>query len=205
MIETWRQSANQAMLSAGAESIWQVTVGSVGPSLSTDRIINVGDVITGDFVRVTYMGYNTCYYRNIIVGRKPTDKEKDLQKRSYERVHKVIDTIKPGATTADAAKHWLTASSQGFASEEYTWCNELGHGIGLWLYEYPIINRLWSFDHPMTFEKGMTLAVEAMEFDPEVGRTKLEEMVVVTNDGAEIMTRMPIKNMMIAGPITVAE
>jgi Xaa-Pro aminopeptidase len=87
----------------------------------------------------------------------------------------------------------------------YMWCDELAHGIGLWLYEYPICNRLWSLDNPMTIEQGMTMAVEAMEFDPMVGRTKLEEMIVVTENGAEIFSRMPVKDMMVAGHIQTVE
>ncbi len=191
--------ANKAMYSAGAEDVWGVLGGAPGTG-----IVQVGDVVTVDFCRITYLGYNTCYYRNIIVGRKPTDKEMDMHKRSYERVYHVIEAIKPGATTADAAKHWLPAKERGYPTEEYVWCEDLAHGIGLWLYEYPQINRLWSFDYPMTLEKGMTMAVEAMEFDPEVGRTKLEEMIVVGEEGAEIMTRMPVKDMMIASPIITA-
>ena len=198
-------AANKAMFRAGAEGIWQVSVSTAGAFPGTDKIIQVGDVVTADFVRVTYMGYNTCYYRNIIVGRKPTEKEKDMHKRSYERTYKVIDAIKPGATTADAARHWVTCTERGFPSEENVWCEDLGHGIGLWLYEYPIVNRLWSLDHPMTFEKGMTLAVESMEYAPDVGRTKLEEMVVVTDKGAEVMTKMPVKDIMMAGIITTSE
>jgi Xaa-Pro aminopeptidase len=50
----------------------------------------------------------------------------------------------------------------------------------------------------------MTLAVEAMVTDPEIGRTKLEEMVVITDKGPEIITRMPVKDMMIANPICTA-
>ncbi len=197
-------AANEAMFRAGAESVWSLTVQSGGAPPNTDKIIQVGDVVTTDFVRVTYMGYCTCYYRNIIVGRKPNEKEKEMHRRSYERVYKVIDTIKPGATTADAAQHWITCQERGFPTEEYGWCEDLGHGLGLWLYEYPIINRLWSFDHPMTFEKGMTLAVEAMEQDPDVGRTKLEEMVVVTDKGAEVFTRMPVKDMMVTNVVATA-
>jgi Xaa-Pro aminopeptidase len=197
--------ANQALFQAGTESVWGLTVSSGGAPPNTDKIIQVGDVVTTDFVRVTYMGYCTCYYRNVIVGRKPNDKEKDMHKRSYERTYRVIDSIKPGATTADAAKHWVTCGQRGYPSEENAWCEDLGHGLGLWLYEYPVINRLWSMDYPMTFEKGMTLAVEAMEFDPDVGRTKLEEMVIVTDSGAEVITRMPVKDMMIAGLISTAE
>jgi len=191
--------ANKAMYSAGAEDVW----GVLGGARNTG-IVQVGDVITVDFCRITYLGYNTCYYRNIIVGRKPNQKEMDMHKRSYERVYNVIDAIKPGATTADAAKHWLPAKERGYPTEEYTWCEDLAHGLGLWLYEYPTINRLWSFDYPMTLEKGMTMAVEAMEFDPEVGRTKLEEMIVIGDKGAEIMTKMPVKDMMIASPIITA-
>lgn len=191
--------ANKAMYAAGAEDVW----GVLGGARNTG-IVQVGDVITVDFCRINYMGYNTCYYRNIICGRKPNQKEMDMHKRSYERVYNVIEAIKPGATTADAAKHWLPAKERGYATEEYTWCEDLAHGIGLWLYEYPTINRLWSFDYPMVLEKGMTMAVEAMEFDPAVGRTKLEEMIVIGDKGAEIMTKMPVKDMMIANPILTA-
>ncbi len=191
--------ANKAMYSAGAEDVW----GVLGGARNTG-IVQVGDVITVDFCRITYLGYNTCYYRNIICGRKPNQKEKDLHKRSYERVHNVIEAIKPGVSTAEVAKHWLPAKERGYPTEEYTWCEDLAHGLGLWLYEYPTINRLWSFDYPMTLEKGMCMAVEAMEFDPSVGRTKLEEMIVVGDEGAEIMTKMPVEDMMIASPIITA-
>ncbi len=191
--------ANKAMYSAGAEDVW----GVLGGARNTG-IVQVGDVITVDFCRITYLGYNTCYYRNIIVGRKPNQKEMDMHKRSYERVYNVIEAIKPGATTADAAKYWQPAKEKGYPTEEYVWCEYLAHGLGLWLYEYPTINRLWSFDHPMTIEKGMCMAVEAMEFDPAVGRTKLEEMLVVGDEGAEIMTKMPVKDMMVSNIITTA-
>ena len=192
-------AANKAMYSAGAEDCWGVLGGN-----RTTGIVQVGDVITVDFCRITYLGYNTCYYRNIIVGRKPNQKEIDLHKRSYERVNNVIEAIKPGVSTADVAKHWLPAKDRGYPTEEYTWCEDLAHGLGLWLYEYPTINRLWSFDYPMVLEKGMTMAVEAMEYDREVGRTKLEEMLVIGDKGAEVMTKMPVKDMMIANPIIIA-
>ena len=192
-------TAKEAMHNAGAEDTWGVLVGS-----RSTGIVHVGDVVTVDFCRITYLGYNTCYYRNVIVGREPNDKEKDLHKRSYERVYNVIEAIKPGVSTGDVAKLWLPCKERGYPTEEYVWCEDLAHGLGLWLYEYPLIDRMFSIDHPMTIEKGMTMAVEAMEFDPQVGRTKLEEMIVVGDEGAEIMTKMPVKDMMIASPIITA-
>jgi len=199
----------EALIKAGAESVWQVAVssgGSIGGiSMVSNKIIQVGDMVTIDIVRATYMGYQSCYYRNYLVGRKPTDREKILHEKSRERMYKVIDSLKPGVTTGELAQCWSTAKEKGRPNEWYMWCDDLAHGIGLHLYEYPIINRLWSIDHPMVIEKGMTMAVECMEFDPYVGRTKLEEMIAVTDDGAEIFTRMPVKDIMIANPIITAE
>ena len=196
--------AHEVLLRAGAESIGFIPVTSGSPARSTDKIVQVGDVVTIDFVGVTYMGYNTCYYRSFVVGRKPTDKEKDMHKKCYERIYKVIDAIKPGATTADAAKYFAPASSYGHPSEEYMVGHDLGHGLGLSMYEYPVIERLYSFQYPQTFEKGMVLAVEAQEDDPGVGLIKLEEMVIIGDTGAEVYTRMPIEDMMIASPIFTA-
>jgi len=90
-------------------------------------------------------------------------------------------------------------------SEWSSWCDELGHGLGLSLYEYPIINRLWSLEHPMTFEKNMTMAVECMEYDPAIGRVKLEEMIAVTDTGVELLTRMPIQGIIVSGPVNIAD
>jgi Xaa-Pro dipeptidase len=72
------------------------------------------------------------------------------------------------------------------------------------MYEYPVIERLYSFQYPQTFEKGMVVAIEAQEDDPSVGLIKLEEMVVVSEKSAEVYTRMPIEDLIIASPILTA-
>ena len=196
------------MFKLGSEP-WGITIRSGGrvggATIDSDRVIQPGDVITIDVSRCPYMGYYTCYYRNYLVGRKPTEKEKDMHKRCYERIYQAIDIIKPGVTTADVAKYWKPAKEAGYPSEEYVWDDDVEHGLGLWLYEYPVANRLWSFDHPQVYEKGMTMAIEAQEVDPLIGRLKLEEMVVVTDNGVEILSRMPVKDLMIASPITTAD
>jgi len=187
----------EAMLRAGGESR---AAGAMAPDIT-----RAGDFISMDIAGPRYMGYNTCVYRNYIVGRKPTDKEKDLHKRSMERMYRVIESIKPGVTTADCAKNWMPAKEMGLPSEWCTWCDELGHGLGLSLYEYPIINRLWSLEHPQAIEKGMTMAIECMEYDPAIGRVKLEEMVAVTDNGVELLTRMPVQGIMVVNLINVAD
>lgn len=162
----------------------------------SSRIIQVGDLVYGSLCGLTYMGYGTCTYRTFIVGRKPTDKEKDWYKSVVDRISAIIEEIKPGKTTADAAKHFPPASSWGYKEEVEVLASEIGHGIGLGGggssgYDIPIINRLWSFKYPQVLEEGMTIAVESREGERRVGGVRLENMLVVTKDGAEIMDRFP--------------
>lgn len=167
----------------------------------TGRIIQYGDLVYCDHVGVSFLGYKTCYYRTFVVGRDPTDKEKDWYKRLLDRIDAVIDAIRPGATTADAAKQFDPASRWGYASEVEQLTVEIGHGIGLKLYEIPIINRQWSLEHPQVFVPGMVLAVEGREGEWRVGGVRLEDMVVITDEGPEIITRMPRDRIMVASKI----
>ncbi len=198
-------AANDAMYRNGAEDVWAALVSSGGSGQGTDKIIQVGDVVVVDFVRCTYLGYNTCFYRSASVGVKPTQKVIDGYKRMYDRLTRVLDAIKPGVTTAEVALLWESAAEKGHGLEDAVWCDDMGHGIGLWLYEYPIVNRLWSLQFPQTFEAGMTLAVEALDpIDWSVGRIKVEEMIHVTEKGVEVLNRWPGDQLMIADPITFA-
>jgi Xaa-Pro aminopeptidase len=155
------------------------------------RIIQTGDLIYSSICGVKYMGYMSCTYRTLIAGRKPNQKERDWYKKLLERIDAVIDAIKPGATTADAARHFLPASTWGYQDEAELLTLEIGHGIGLFNYGPPIINRQWSLKHPQVFEPGMTLAVEGRQGEFRVGGVRLENMLVVTKDGAEVIDHAP--------------
>ncbi|SRR5581483_9742979 len=168
---------------------------------ATSRVIQFGDLVYGSYCGATYMGYGSCTYRTFIVGRQPTAREKDWYKVMRERIDAIIDEIKPGKSTADAAKHFPPASKWGYKSEVEVLASEIGHGIGLGTstgYDIPIINRLWSFDHPQVFEEGMTLAVECREGETRVGGVRLENMLVVTKSGAEIMDYFPREEILLA-------
>ncbi|MFC1964925.1 M24 family metallopeptidase [Chloroflexota bacterium] len=196
-----------ALMRAGAEMV--ITGVTSGPNCyelshlsNKDRIIELGDLVYMNLCGTSYMGYQVCYYRTFIVGRKPNDKEKDWNKRCYERIYSVIGEIKPGATTADAVNHFLPASTWGYEAEQRLLVAEIGHGIGLSAYEPPVIQRVWSLDHPQPFEKGMIIAVESREGEPFVGGVRLEEMVVVTDTGCEVITRWPCKELIAVNIIT---
>ena len=156
----------------------------------TGRIVQFGDLAYAAFCGVGYNGYNTCYYRTFSVGKEPDRKVKDWYKQIVERLDGVIEAIKPGATTADAAKHFPPASKWGYKDEAEVLTMEIGHGIGMYHYGYPIINRQWSLEHPQVFEAGMTIAVESREGEPGIG-VRLEDAVVVTETGAELIDHWP--------------
>lgn len=196
-------AAYNVMLRAGAE----VAAGGLrtGPNTFdvyhvnyTDRIVQPGDLAFMLTCGTSYAGYRVCIYRSFIIGRKPTTKEKDWYKRCYERVYSIIEAIKPGATTADAAKHFLPASTWGYEAEQPLIVAEVGHGIGMG-YEPPVISRLWSFDYPQIFEPGMVIAVECREGEPGYGGVRLEEMVLVTENGHEVLSTWPSDELVAIG------
>jgi Xaa-Pro dipeptidase len=186
-----------ALLTAGAENVPTDVQFYSGP-LTFDRgfdrggrVIQTGDLLYAPMCGVSYLGYRSCNYRTLIAGRKASDREKDWYKKLLDRLDAVIGEIKPGATTADAARHFPPASYWGYGDEAELLTMEIGHGLGLFSYGPPIINRQWSLKHPQVFEPGMVLAVESREGEFRVGGVRLENMLVVTRDGVEIIDHTP--------------
>ena len=199
-------SAMKAILSAGAENaVAGVRSGPNGFEVThignTDRIIEPGDLVYVNVCSTTFMGYRVCIYRSFIVGRRPNTKERDWYRKCYDRVYSVIGEIKPGATTAEAAKHFLPASHWGYEADERLLVSEVGHGIGM-TYEEPVISRVWSERHPQTFEPGMVIAIESREGEIGYGGVRLEEMVVVTENGTEIISNWPDEEIMAVSSFT---
>ncbi|MBI4334365.1 MAG: aminopeptidase P family protein [Chloroflexi bacterium] len=194
-----------ALYQAGADAVNPIGIRSGPVSFdrgftNTGRLLQTGDLVYAAMCGVRYLSYGSCNYRTFKIGRKPTDKEKDWYKKLVDRLDRIIGEVKPGATTADAAKHFPPASTWGYKDEAEVLSMEIGHGIGIGSYELPVINRQWSLAHPQVFEPGMTFAVESREGEFRTGGVRLENMVVVTNDGAEIIDHFPREEILVAGP-----
>jgi len=192
-----RNIANNAALEHGAESVIPFNAPRSGPLSylrgidNTGRMLQTGDLLSMPLCHVVWMGYCSCTYRTLIVGRKPNDQEKDWYKILLNRVDSIIDAIKPGATTADVAKHFAPANTLGYNQEYEALTIEIGHGMGIGGYNLPVINRLFSLKYPQPIEEGMCIAVECSQGEHRVGGVRLENMIVVTKNGAEIMDHMP--------------
>jgi Xaa-Pro aminopeptidase len=169
------------------------------PHNFTDRIIRPGDQAFFDIIQ-SYMGYRTCYYRTLGVGRS-TPAQRDAYTKAREWIDAAIAAVKPGATTDQIARLWPRAEDFGFASEMAAFGLQFGHGLGLALHERPIISRLNSLEHPVELQEGMVFALETYcPASDGYSAARIEEEVVVTADGAEVITLFPAEELFIANP-----
>ncbi|MCI0781021.1 MAG: aminopeptidase P family protein, partial [Chloroflexi bacterium] len=164
------------------------------PHIYSDRILRPGDQVYFDILH-SYMGYRTCYYRTLAIG-SASQAQVDAYKKCREILDVSIEMVKPGVTTADIVQHWPKAQEFGFANEEAAFALQYGHGVGLSIWETPIFSRLFSLEHPQVLEEGMVFALET--FWPASdgwSAARIEEEVVLTKDGPEVITRFPAEEL----------
>jgi Xaa-Pro aminopeptidase len=168
------------------------------PHVFTDRVMRPGDPAYFDLVH-SYMGYRTCYYRTFAIGSASRPLI-DAYKKCRDILDSAIDMIKPGVSTADVVKLWPKAQEFGFPDEESCFALQYGHGVGLSVWEKPVFSRMVSFDCPEMIEENMVFALET--FWPSSdgwSAARIEEELVVTKTGCEVLTRFPAENLPIAG------
>jgi len=168
------------------------------PHVYSDRTVRPGDPAFFDILH-SFNGYRTCYYRTFAVG-SASRAQVDAYKRAREYMDVAIAAVRPGATTADIVSLWPTAQEFGFPDEEAAFALQYGHGVGLSIWEKPIFSRLTSLDHPETIEEGMVFALET--YWPAAdgwGAARIEEELVVTKDGCEVITKFPAEDLLVAG------
>lgn len=173
------------------------------PHVFSDRLLRPGDPAFFDILH-SWNGYRTCYYRTFAVG-SASRAQKDAYSRAREYMDRAIALVRPGATTADICAVWPKAEEFGFPNEEAAFALQYGHGVGLSIWEKPIFSRLTSFSHPEQLQEGMLFALET--YWPSAdgwGAARIEEEVVVTADGCEVITKFPAEELLIAGPRYIA-
>jgi Xaa-Pro aminopeptidase len=173
--------------------------GNPHPHVFSDRLIRPGDQAFFDIIQ-SYNGYRTCYYRTFNVGRA-TQGQHDAYKQAREWIDSSIELVKPGVSTDQIAKVWPKAQEFGFDSEMEAFALQFGHGLGVGLHERPIISRLNSLKFPVEIKEGMVFALET--YCPAKdghSAARIEEELVVTAMGHEVITLFPAEELMIANP-----
>jgi Xaa-Pro aminopeptidase len=168
------------------------------PHTFADRLLRPGDQAFFDIIHA-FNGYRTCYYRTFNVGYA-TPSQRDAYRRCREWLDAGIELCRPGVTTDKIAEVWPVAQELGLPDERAAFGLQFGHGLGVGLYESPMISRLHSFEDPVTLEPGMVFALETY-CPASDGRSaaRIEEEVVITADAPEIITRFPAAELLVTG------
>jgi Xaa-Pro dipeptidase len=167
------------------------------PHNFTDRIIRPGDQAFFDIIH-SFNGYRTCYYRTFGVG-SATAAQVDAYKQAREWMDGALNAIKPGVSSDTVARTLPRAQDFGFDSELAAFGLQFAHGLGLGLHERPIISRLNSLEHPIELQAGMVFAMETYcPASDGISAARIEEEVVVTDYGTEILTKFPAQELFVA-------
>jgi Xaa-Pro aminopeptidase len=166
------------------------------PHVFSDRLIRPGDQAYFDIIHA-FNGYRTCYYRTFAVGRA-TQAHRDAYTKARELIDAAIEMVKPGVGTDEIARLWPDATEFGFTSEMEAFGLQFGHGLGLGLHERPVISKLNSLEHPAEIKEGMVFALETFwPADDGHSAARIEEEVVVTSSGAELLTLFPAEELVV--------
>lgn len=159
--------------------------------ICSDKLIRHGDIVFID-IGACWNGYFGDIARAVICG-KPSDEQKKIYTAVYEGLKAGIAEMRPGRTNKDAAEALIrTADKYGVGSRFLSLF--IAHGVGLGANEPPYIGETLPGAPTYEFKPGMVFAVEPLVWIEGVrggGGVRIEEQVLVTEDGPHVMSRAP--------------
>ncbi|MBO1626585.1 Xaa-Pro dipeptidase [Bacillus arachidis] len=151
--------------------------------VASEKVIEKGDFVTLDF-GAYYKGYCSDITRTIAVG-EPSDKLKEIYNVVLEAQIRGVNGIKAGLTGREAdalTRDYITEKGYG----EY-FGHSTGHGVGLEIHEAPGL----AFRSETVLEPGMAVTVEPGIYIPGVGGVRIEDDIIITSEGNEVITKSP--------------
>ncbi|MCS7301428.1 MAG: Xaa-Pro peptidase family protein [Fimbriimonadales bacterium] len=151
----------------------------------TERRLQRGDFVTVDF-GAKLNGYCSDLTRTVVIG-KASPEQRRLYHAVLEALQRSLDAIKPGkrGKQIDALAR-KTLDKHGLA--DY-FGHSLGHSLGILVHDGTGL----SFRDKKPLEAGMVLTVEPGVYVPGVGGVRIEQDVLVTESGCELLTHAPVE------------
>lgn len=138
----------------------------------------------GDLVRVeiggVFDGYGSDVARTAVVGRA-TQVQKETYAKHREVQRSAIEQMKPGVRASDIFEYCVQAYRE--SGIEYAWPH-VGHGFGFGGREMPMLQP----NDARELRSNMLVCVEPAILDKNLGGYQIKELVLVKDDGAEILT-----------------
>lgn len=156
--------------------------GWVPQRFSTDKKLREGELNLFDMGAV-YRGYCSDLTRTFSLGGLTRERRKAFEV-AYKAQQSAIEAIRPGKTGGEidnVARMLIEKEGFGRYFPHLT-----GHGIGVSLHERPLLDR----GVDTVLKPNMVVTVEPGIYVPGVGAARLEDMVLVTETGCEVLTNM---------------
>ncbi len=178
-----------AMRSLGAEDVSFETIVASGPNGAKphhrpgDRVVRSGDLVVVDFGAL-FEGYHSDMTRTVAVGEVDDDRWR-LLRVVLEAQQAGVEAVAAGveAQVVDAAcRDLIDAAGLGEA-----FLHSTGHGVGLDIHEEPRV----SSRSTATLSAGHVVTVEPGVYLPELGGVRIEDTVLVAEDGCDRLTLTP--------------
>jgi Xaa-Pro aminopeptidase len=152
-----------------------------------DRKLRSGDLVVID-IGCGYRGYQTDKTMTYMFGKPIPEYAIREHDRCVQIQDRIAGLLRPGAIPSEIYTTIMADLEPGFLPNFMGFGNHkvkfLGHGIGLWIDESPVLAL--GFDEPL--EEGMVLAVEPKKGIPDVGLVGIENTFVVTRQGGRSIT-----------------
>lgn len=177
------------MLKAGSEGKSFDTIvasgerGAYPHGTATEKIVEDGDLITFDFGAI-YKGYHSDITRTVAVGNI-SNRQRYLYDCVLGCVEYMEGILKAGCRASEAdglAREYL----KKFELDTY-FTHALGHSVGLEIHESPVLAARDS----SVLQSNMTETIEPGVYIPGTGGVRIEDTVVIKQDGISILTHFP--------------
>jgi Xaa-Pro aminopeptidase len=159
--------------------------------ICSDKLIRHGDVVFID-IGAAWCGYFGDMARTVICGEASKEQRK-IYTAVYEGLEAGIAEMRPGRTNKNAADAVIKAADKHGLGGRFL-SLFIGHGVGIGANEPPYIGETLPGAPTYEFKPGMVFAVEPLIWVEGVrggGGVRLEEMVLVTENGPHVMSRAP--------------
>ncbi len=151
--------------------------------VASTKKVQAGEFLTLDFGAV-YQGYCSDITRTLFLG-EPDERQREIYDLVLAANRAGIETVRPGRTGKEVdavVRRLIEAAGYG-----QNFGHGLGHSVGLAIHEGPNLNTR----EERVLEPGMTVTVEPGVYIPGWGGVRIEDLVVVTESGCEVLTRSP--------------
>jgi Xaa-Pro aminopeptidase len=183
--------ATRAMFAAGADALISYPQISTDPlrRMASDKQIRHGEIVLVDF-NIGFCGYIGDFARCVVVG-KPTAEQRHAYRAQRACVDAAIGLSVAGGS-ARAVQDGAAAIAEAAGLADYWQMRLTGHGLGTGFapYEQPIIAGEMGFMDEL--KAGMVIAFEPGFFAPGLGPIRTEDVALVTDGPAEVLTRAPL-------------